>query len=112
MVFKLKEMEWTKMFDSYTPGEFFDKQIKVDEPVGLCVTRYPKGYYKTWHRHTHGHGIFVLEGKLRTEEGIYEPGTFVWFPEGMVTRHGETDDEDCVFLFVSGKSGKIIFENI
>lgn len=98
------------MKEDATPGEYVDKPLPVDEPLGLCVTRYPKGYYKTWHRHTCGHGIFVLEGKLRTEKGVYGPGSFVWFPEGSVTRHGATEDADCLFLFISGKPGEILFE--
>ena len=110
IVYELSKMEWIPMHDDTTPGDFYDKPIRVDEPLGLCVTRYPKGYYKTWHRHTMGHGIFVLEGKLRTEDGIYGAGSFVWFPEGMVTRHGATDEEDCIFLFISSVSGDIIFE--
>jgi len=80
-VFELSKMQWTPMHDDATPGDFYDKPMRVDEPLGLCVTRYPKGYYKTWHRHTMGHGIFVLEGKLRTEDGIYGPGSFVWYPD-------------------------------
>lgn len=109
-VFDLSKMNWVEMKDEITPGTYYDKPIQVDEPLGICITRYPKGYYKTWHRHTYGHGIFVLEGKLRTEEGTYGPGCFVWFPEGMITRHGATEEEDCLFLFLSGKNGRIIFE--
>ncbi len=109
IVYKLDEMEWTATHDPYTPGTFWDKQLPVDEDLGFCVTRYPKGYYKTWHYHDMGHGIFVLKGKLRTESGVYGPGTLVWFPKGMVTRHGATDEEDCTFLFLSGAPKEIHF---
>ena len=109
IVHQLDRMQWIPMHDDATPGDFFDKPLPVDEKLGLCVTRYPKGYYKTWHRHEMGHGIFVLEGKLRTEDGVYGPGSFVWFPKGMVTRHGATDEEDCLFLFVSATQGAIEF---
>jgi anti-sigma factor ChrR (cupin superfamily) len=36
------------------------------------------------HRHNCAHGIYVLEGTLKTHAGPFRPGSFVWFPEGML----------------------------
>lgn len=43
------------------------------------------------------------DGTLRTHAGTFGPGSFVWFPEGMLMEHGATDDGDMVALFITNK---------
>ena len=55
------------------------------------MIRYPKGVLNPQHTHPCGHGIFVLEGHLRTHRAPFGPGTWVWFPKGEEMQHGATD---------------------
>jgi len=71
---------------------------KTDDSVMLV--RYPAGQMQPPHIHSHGHGIYVLQGKLVTHKGTYGPGTFVWFPPNEVVSHGASADEDLVILFL------------
>jgi quercetin dioxygenase-like cupin family protein len=77
----------------------------ADPDTGMQVfkTVYRAGFTNIWHTHPCAHGFYVLEGTLRTHQGEYGPGSFVWFPEGGVMQHGATDDADCVFLFITNK---------
>ena len=59
--------------------------------------------------HTQSHGIFVLKGTLKTDEGEFGPGTFVWYPAGTLMHHGATDREECVFLYIQDKNGKLTY---
>ena len=64
------------------------------------LVRYPAGQVNPPHLHPFGHGMFVLQGKLKTHRGVYGPGSFVWFPGDEPMSHGATDDEDVVVLFL------------
>ena len=69
--------------------------------------RYPAGIINPHHTHPCGHGMFVLEGTLVTHKGSFQPGTFVWFPEGEVMEHGASPEGDCTVLFITNKSFRI-----
>lgn len=78
----------------------------IDDPeTGMMMVKmvYRAGFVNPWHTHPCGHGIYVLSGSLKTHQGTYGPGSFVWFPEGGSMEHGATDDGDCTFLFVTNK---------
>jgi len=81
------------------------KDLFTDPETGIdmALVRYPAGIVNPWHTHPHGHGMYVLEGKLVTSRGTYGPGTFIWFPEGEVMEHGASSEGDALFLFVSNK---------
>jgi hypothetical protein len=36
-------------------------------------------------------------------QGTFGPGSFVWFPEGMLMEHGATDDAAVTTLFITNK---------
>jgi len=76
-----------------------------DPETGTMAVKmvYRAGFTNTWHTHPCGHGMYVLEGTLKTHQGNYGPGSFVWFPEGGTMEHGATEDGDCTFLFVTNK---------
>ena len=79
----------------------------LNDPVtGVLVVKmvYRAGFTNSWHTHPCGHGIYVLDGTLKTHQGTFGPGGFVWFPEGGTMEHGATDDADCTFLFMSNKA--------
>lgn len=104
-------MPWETILDKHLNKEFKDLKMIQDEETGFAVNLsiYPKGYFKVQHVHTHGHGIFVLKGTLKTDEGEFGPGTFVWYPAGTVMRHGATDREACVFLYIQDRAGKLTY---
>jgi quercetin dioxygenase-like cupin family protein len=78
----------------------------VDDPdTGVQVMKviYRAGFTNIWHTHPCAHGIYVLEGTLKTHRGTFGPGNFVWFPEGGIMEHSATADGDCTFLFITNK---------
>jgi quercetin dioxygenase-like cupin family protein len=77
------------------------------DKIDIFNLTYPKGYTTVWHTHNMSHGIYVLKGTLKTHEGLYGPGSFIWFPEGLVMQHGATDEEDCEMLFICTKEFNI-----
>jgi quercetin dioxygenase-like cupin family protein len=84
----------------------------IDDPdTGMSVLKmtYRAGFTNPWHSHPCAHGVYVLEGRLRTHQGTFGAGSFVWFPEGGVMEHGATDDADAVFLFITNKPFDIHF---
>lgn len=106
------QMEWLEIFDEHVGMNIYDKRMvdALEDGIMINFSKYPAGYYKPAHTHPCGHGIYVIKGKLRTEEGIYGPGSFVWHPEGCVCRHGATEEEDCEFLFITNKPFDIFYE--
>jgi quercetin dioxygenase-like cupin family protein len=61
----------------------------------------------TKHTHPCGHGLYVLEGQLKTHKGTFGPGSFVWFPEGEVMEHGASAEADVTVLFITNKRFRI-----
>ena len=84
------------------PASFSMKFLYDDVNSGevAMLVRYPAGQSQPPHKHSHGHGIYVLEGKLVTHRGTFGPGTFIWFPPNEVVSHGASPDEDLVILFL------------
>jgi quercetin dioxygenase-like cupin family protein len=95
-------------------GENYIEQIQASIPVkaliddpdtGMSVSKikYVAGFTNVWHRHHCAHGMYVLDGMLKTHAGDFGPGSFVWFPEGMLMEHGATQDNDVTLLFITNK---------
>ena len=63
----------------------------------------PAGVINTRHIHTCAHGMYVLDGTLRTDGGDYGPGHFVWFPAGIEMEHGATAEKDVTVLFITNR---------
>ncbi|GAA4314405.1 cupin domain-containing protein [Klenkia terrae] len=82
-----------------------------DPETGVTVLKmvYRAGFTNPWHTHPCAHGVYVLEGTLRTHQGDHGVGSFVWFPEGGTMQHGATDDADVTFLFITNKAFDIAF---
>ncbi|MGE4484127.1 MAG: cupin domain-containing protein [Oscillospiraceae bacterium] len=98
-------MSWVERPNPKTGMSCYIKILHQDEETGMRVNLgfYPKGYITKWHDHHCGHGMYVLEGILKTHEGVYGPGSFVWFPEGIVAEHGATAETDVLTLFITNK---------
>jgi anti-sigma factor ChrR (cupin superfamily) len=82
----------------------YERPLVNDEDTGMMVKliRYPKGAITPLHDHHCAHGMYVLSGTLHTDQGDFEPGSFVWFKEGCKMTHGGKD-EDVECLFITNK---------
>ncbi len=81
------------------------KALQADQETGVMVlkVKYQAGFTNTWHTHPNAHGMYVLDGVLKTHEGEHGPGSFVWFPEGGWMQHGATANNDVTVLFITNK---------
>lgn len=110
-VFDTSRAPWEEFHVEQTGARFPVKLAFSDPDTGMQVfmLRYPAGFTNEWHCHTHGHGMYVLDGTLRTHDGDYGPGNWVWFPEGGWMEHGATEDNDVTMLFVTNKPFDICY---
>lgn len=83
----------------------FGKYFFDDDESGVTIklNTYPKNWMTNWHTHNCSHGIYMLSGILRTSSGTFGPGSFIWWPEGIVAEHGATQFTDASFLFITNK---------
>ena len=81
---------------------YFMKFLHNDANSGQVsmLLRYPAGQIVPAHKHSFGHGMYVLQGKLVTHRGTFGPGAFVWFPANEVVSHGASTDEEVIVLFL------------
>lgn len=107
-----KAVEWDKSFNPKLGVDLGRLMLRKDPKNGaeIRMIRYPKGIVNPEHTHPCGHGIFVLEGKLRTHRGAYGPGTWVWFPEGETMEHGATDEGDMIGIFITDGAFDIFYK--
>lgn len=105
-------MPWESFIVEQTGAVLPSKQLFADPDTGMQVMllRYAAGFTNIWHTHPHAHGMYVLDGVLKTHEGEYGPGSFVWFPEGGWMEHGATENNDVTFLFITNKPFAICYE--
>jgi quercetin dioxygenase-like cupin family protein len=94
-------------------GRTIYRKSLIEEPetgMEIRLVRYPAGVVNPRHTHPCGHGMYVLEGTLATHEGNYGPGSFVWFPEGLVMEHGAAAEGDVTVLFITNKRFEIHYQ--
>ena len=106
-------LAWSERPNAKLGMSSFMKILQQDDATGVRVSLnfYPRGYVTKWHTHPCAHGMYVLEGILKTHEGVYGPGSFVWFPEGIRAEHGATAETDVLTLFVTNKAFDIKYED-
>lgn len=106
-------IEWDRSFNPTLGVDLGRLMLRKDPKNGaeIRMIRYPKGIVNPEHTHPCGHGIFVLEGKLRTHRGTYGPGTWVWFPEGETMEHGATDEGDMTGIFITDGAFDIFYSD-
>ena len=104
--------EWEARFNEHLGKTLFRKNLIEDPDTGMVVrlVKYPAGVINATHTHPCAHGMFVLEGILRTHDGDYPPGSFVWFPEGLVMEHGATPEADVIVVFITNKPFEIHYK--
>jgi quercetin dioxygenase-like cupin family protein len=104
-------VEWVTKYMPELDACYQYKALAEDSETGAMVRlmRYPAGFLNKRHDHPCAHGMYVLSGVLRTSEGDFGPGSFVWFPEGTVMWHGAAADQAVEFLFFTNKKFGIRF---
>jgi quercetin dioxygenase-like cupin family protein len=104
-------LDWEETWNEHLGATILVKKLKRDAETGMTIllVRYAAGVVNTWHTHTCAHGMYVLEGILRTHEGRHGPGSFVWFPAGLEMEHGATAEADVTVLFVTNRSFDIAY---
>jgi hypothetical protein len=102
---------WEELLVEQTGALIPIKPLFSDPDTGMSVQilRYAAGFTNTWHCHTHGHGMYVLDGVLSTHQGEFGPGSWVWFPEGGWMHHGATEVSDVTFMFITNKPFEICY---
>jgi quercetin dioxygenase-like cupin family protein len=105
VVVDANKMEWRECPNPIIPMSNYIKMLHEDDDTGMRVNLcfYPRGFMTKWHKHPCGHGLYVLEGLLKTSEGILGPGSFIWFEEGVIAEHGATAETDVLTLFITNK---------
>ena len=108
-VFDSNSMDWLAFPIEQIGRSLNLKPFTFDPDTGMScmLLRYDAGFINPWHTHGCAHGMFVKSGTLRTHEGDFGPGSFVWFPEGMTMYHGATEESDCLLL--SSRTSRSIF---
>jgi quercetin dioxygenase-like cupin family protein len=103
--FDSNDMPWEESYVEQLKMSIPVKEFIEDPETGVSVRkiRYAAGFTNPWHTHPCAHGIYVLDGLLKTHAGTFGPGSFIWFPEGMSMEHGATSDNDVTILFITNK---------
>jgi quercetin dioxygenase-like cupin family protein len=104
-------MPWEDVLNPVTGKTIQRKHFLQDADTGMevMVVKYPTGVITPKHTHPCAHGLYVVSGKLYTHDGIYGPGDFVWYPEGVIGEHGATDDGPVTLVFMTNKPFDISF---
>lgn len=87
-------------------GRVRHELMLVDDPeTGMIVklVRYTAGHPVAIHKHECAKGMYVLRGILRTEQGNFGAGSFIWWKPGTTMYHGATLSEDVDVLFITNK---------
>ncbi len=66
----------------------------------VYLARFQPGAASTEHEHDLGEEVFVLEGALEDENGIYPQGTWLRLPDG--SRHHPRSTEGCIIYVKTG----------
>lgn len=106
-------MPWEECYNEKIGRNMHQKMLVQDPDTGMMIriTRYPAGWTTPWHLHHCSHGMYVMEGLLKTHDGCYGPGTLAWFPEGSLAEHGATAETDVTVMFITNKKFDIQFAN-
>jgi hypothetical protein len=77
-------MPWEIRHIDELDGDLAAKQPVTDPDTGMSVIKmkYFAGFTHEWRTHYCAHGMYVVDGILKTHAGSFGPGSFVWFSEG------------------------------
>lgn len=102
-------MAWEERPNPKVGRSLYRKKLIEDYDTGMKINilKYPAGFVTPLHRHHCAHGIYVMEGILKTAEGTFGPSSFIWFTEGDIAEHGATAESDVIVMFITNKTFNI-----
>lgn len=105
IIVNTNEMPWEERTNDKIGRIMYRKMMIVDPDTNIMIriNRYPAGFVTPWHTHHCAHGMYVMEGTLKTDEGCFGPGNFIWWPEGTLAEHGATAMTDVTVMFITNK---------
>jgi quercetin dioxygenase-like cupin family protein len=83
------------------PGKAWTRILWTGAETGTwaAVFRWKKGFVAPPHKHLSASHTFILSGKLKVRDGIFNAGDYVYEPNGVL--HGATEAlEDTEYLFI------------
>lgn len=96
-VVKASKLDWIET----SPGMAWMKILWTGSESGTwtAIFKWKKGFVAGPHKHLSASHTYVISGKLKVRDGIYEAGDYVYEANGMV--HGRTEAlEDTEYLFI------------
>lgn len=73
-----------------------------------ALFRWKKGFVASPHKHLSASHTFIISGRLKVRDGVFNAGDYVYEPNGVL--HGATEAlEDTVYLFIC--NGPLLFFN-
>ena len=94
---KTKNMKWIETM----PGEAWMKVLWTGAESGTWAVLYKwkKGFTIPPHKHIGGAHLFILSGKIKVRDTIFEAGDYGYEPHGAL-HESTTTLEDCEYLFI------------
>ncbi|MBL28091.1 MAG: cupin [Rhodospirillaceae bacterium] len=77
------------------------RDLTGSHPRMTAVVRYSAGTDLPRHGHPAGEEVYVIDGVLEDEDGVYPAGTYLLLPAG--TGHGPKSKEGCTFFVRQGQ---------
>ena len=105
-LFKSSKAVWVEN----SPGQAWTRILWTGSETGTwaAVFRWKKGFVAPAHKHLSASHTYVLSGKLKVRDGVFEAGDYVYEPNGVL--HGATEAlEDTEYLFIC--NGPLLYFN-
>jgi quercetin dioxygenase-like cupin family protein len=96
-LFKASDADWIEN----APGKAWTRLLWTGPETGAwaAVFRWKKGFVAPPHKHLSASHTYILSGRLKVRDGVFETGDYVYEPNGVL--HGATEAlEDTEYLFI------------
>lgn len=90
--FQLDDVDWLPAGE----GLYLAPLHLVGDEAGTAFLRFDQGAISGTHLHPAGEELFVISGRLRVGDHVFEPGDFLYTPPGGI--HDAEAHEDTVIL--------------
>jgi quercetin dioxygenase-like cupin family protein len=105
-LFRAAEADWVEN----SPGKAWTRILWTGSETGTwaVVFRWKKGFIAPPHKHLSASHTYILSGRLKVRDGVFEAGDYVYEPNGVL--HGATEAlEDTEYLFIC--NGPLLYFN-
>jgi len=96
-LFRAAKADWVEN----SPGKAWTRILWTGSETGTwaAVFRWKKGFVAPPHKHLSASHTYILSGRLKVRDAIFETGDYVYEPNGVL--HGATEAlEDTEYLFI------------